>query len=104
MIVELRKWSFFEGPAYNIGIYAFLNEYTGHTSLQCAKATGRDYKHTAVDWGSFIWEMFCQYTYGMYNIMTQFEGEIELDESLLGRKVNYNKGDPKGYIESGFLE
>ena len=32
----------------------------------------------------------------MYN-MTQFEGEVELDESLFGRKKKYNKGEPKGH-------
>lgn len=96
--ITMRKFSFFEGSPYNIrDLCVFVKEYLeGHSLLQCALATGMDYKHTAVDWASYIREMFCQYTFDMYN-MTQFEGEVELDESLFGRKIKYNKGEPKGH-------
>ena len=39
-----------------------------------------------MDMGSSIREMLCQHTFDMYN-MTLFEGEIELDEILFGRKI-----------------
>ena len=96
--ISMRKHSFFEGSSYNIrDLCIFIKEYLeGHTLLQCALATGMDYRHTAVDWASFIREMFCEYTFNMYN-MTQFEGEVEIDESLFGRKIKYNKGEPKGH-------
>ena len=31
-----------------------------------------------------------------YNMMN-FEGEVEIDESLFRRKVKYNKGQPRGH-------
>ena len=29
--------------------------------------------------------------------MTQFEGEVKIDESLFGRKIKYNKREHKGH-------
>ena len=29
--------------------------------------------------------------------MTQFEGEVKIDERLFGRKIKYNKREPKGH-------
>ena len=55
-----------------------------------------DYKHTAVNWASYIREIFCQYVFDTYNMMN-FEGEVEIDASLFGRKVKYNKGQPRGH-------
>ena len=68
----------------------------GHTLHQCALSTGMDYKHTAVNWASYIRELFCQFVFDTYNMMN-FEGEVEIDESLFGRKVKYNKGQPRGH-------
>ena len=81
--ITMRKFSFFEGSPYNIrDLCVFVKEYLeGHSLLQCALATGMDYKHIAVDWASYNREMFCQYTFDMCN-MTQFEGKAELDESV----------------------
>ena len=94
----MRKKSFFEGSAYNIrDLMIFIKHYLEGNSLhQCATATGMDYRHTAVDWGSYIRELFSQYVYDQYN-MAMFQGDVEIDESLFGRKVKYNKGDPKGH-------
>ena len=55
-----------------------------------------DYRHTAVNWASYVREMFCEFTFNIYNMAT-FEGDIEIDESLFGRKVKYNKGQSKGH-------
>ena len=38
--------------------------------------------------GSYIWELFSQDVYDQYN-MAMFEGDVEIDESLFGRKVTY---------------
>ena len=94
----MRKNSFFEGSAYKIrDIMIFIKHYLEGNSLhQCALATGMDYRHTAVDWGSFIRELFCQYVHDSYG-MTMFEGDVESDESLFGRKIKYNKGEPRGH-------
>lgn len=94
----MRKFSFFEGSPYNKrDLMIFIKEYLeGHSLRQCAFSTGMDYKRTAVDWASYVREMFCQYTFDMYN-MTQFDGDVEIDESLFGRKIKYNRGEPKGH-------
>ena len=94
----MRKYSFFEGSAYNIrDLMIFLKQYLEGDSLhQCALATGMDYRHTPVDRASFIKELFCQYVYDKYN-MTMFEGDVEIDESLFGGKIKYHKGEPKGH-------
>ena len=94
----MRKFSFFEGSAYNIrDLMIFLKQYLEGSSLhQCALATGMDYRHTAVEWAGYIRELFCQYVFDKYN-MTMFEGDVEIDESLFGRKIKYNKGEPKGH-------
>ena len=53
----------------------------GNNFHQCAQSTGMDYRHTAVDWASFLRELFCQYVYEKYS-MTTFEGDVKLDESI----------------------
>ena len=93
----MRKNSFFEGSAYNLrDLMIFLKCYLeGNNLHQCALSTGMDYIHTAVDWASYIRELFYQYVYENYS-MTTFEGGVELNESLFGGKV-YHKGEPKGH-------
>ena len=49
-----------------------------------------------MNWASYIREIFCQYVFDTYNMMN-FEGEVEIDKSLFGRKVKYNKGQPRGH-------
>ena len=69
----------------------------GHTLHQCALSTIIDYKHTAVNWASYIRELFCQFVFDTYSMMN-FEGEFEIDESLFfRRKGKYNKGQPRGH-------
>ena len=62
-----KKTSFFERSSYNIRnlLYNSLN--------QCALSTGMDYKHKAVNWASYIWQLFCQYVFDA-NHMIIFEG------------------------------
>ena len=85
----MRKNSFLEGSAYNIRelMIFFIKYYLEGNSLhQCALATGMDYWHTAVDWGSFIRDLFCQYVHDSYGL-TMCEGNVELDDSLFGQKI-----------------
>ncbi|VDI29312.1 Hypothetical predicted protein [Mytilus galloprovincialis] len=56
-----------------------------------------DYKNTAVNWASYILEIFCEHVYREYS-STVLEGEVEIDDSLIGRKVKYNRGKPSGTI------
>ncbi|CAC5384063.1 unnamed protein product [Mytilus coruscus] len=54
-----------------------------------------EYKSTSVHLASYIREMFCEYIYTEYEII-RFQGDVELDESLFGRKIKYNRGKPTG--------
>ncbi|CAG2198649.1 unnamed protein product [Mytilus edulis] len=93
----MRKYSFFEGSSFNIrDIIVFIKYYLEcHTLLQCSKSANMDYKNTSVNWASYIRELFCQYVSTIYDY-TEFEGEVELDESLFGRKVKYHRGNSSG--------
>ena len=93
----MRKNSFFEKSSYNIRDLIFFIKYyiEGHSLHQCALNTGMDYRPTAVNWASYIRELFCQYVFDTYERIT-FDGEVEIDESIFGRKVKYHKGQPRG--------
>ena len=95
--LSMRKNSFFEGSSYNIrDLMIFMKYYIeGHTLKRCALATNMDYKHTAINWASYVRELFCQYVFDAYSMMN-FEGEVEIDESVFGRKVKYHRGQPRG--------
>lgn len=91
----VRSYSFFEGSHLLIpDIMAFIKFYLDKmTLLQCAKFSGVAYKSTAVHWGSFIRELFKEYFYRTV-MNKKISGEIEIDESLFGRKMKYHKGNP----------
>ena len=93
----MRKYSFFEGSSYNIrDLVIFVKSYLeGHTLKQCALATSMDYKSTAVHWASYIRELFIEHVHRSYSEM-KFSNEVEIDESLFGRKIKYNRGKPCG--------
>ncbi|MEW8548562.1 MAG: IS1595 family transposase [Candidatus Thiodiazotropha sp.] len=93
----MRKFSFFEGSPFNIrDLIIFMKYYVeGHTLKQCAIATSMDYKSTAVNWGSYMREIFMEYIYNTYQDM-KFGDDVEIDESLFGRKIKYNRGKPSG--------
>ena len=84
----MRKNFFFEKSSYNIrDLIIFIKYYIeGHSLHQCALNTGMDYRHTAVNLASYIRELFCQYVFDTYERIT-FDGEVEIDESIFGRKV-----------------
>lgn len=93
----MRKYSFFEGSSFDIrDLIVFIKAYLEGSSLhQISKFTNMDYKNTSVNWASYIRELFCEYVYRAYQNVT-LEGEIEIDESLFGRKIKYNRGNPTG--------
>ncbi|XP_041349186.1 LOW QUALITY PROTEIN: uncharacterized protein LOC121368516, partial [Gigantopelta aegis] len=73
----------------------------GNTLHRCALATGMDYKCTAVNWASYIRELFCHYVHQQYQ-MIYFMGDVEIDKSLFGRKMKYKRGNPRG-LKLGFF-
>ena len=92
---SIRTYSFFEGSHLLIpDIMVFIKCYQDKiTLLQWAKFPGVAYKSTAVHWGSFVRELFKEHVFR--NIMNKtISGEIEIDESLFGRKMKYKKGNP----------
>lgn len=54
-----------------------------------------EYHHTSVNWASYVREIFCEFVFSTYKDIV-FDGDVEIDESLFGRKVKYNRGNPTG--------
>lgn len=75
-------------------IILFIKSYLEKNSLaQCARFTGMAYRSTAVNWASFMREVFKEYFNNtLRNVKLQ--GIVEIDESLFGRRVKYHKGNP----------
>jgi len=88
--------TFFERSKLNIrDIFMFVKCYLDRLSLsQCAKFAGVTYGKTAVDWSSFIRELFKEYHYRHLR-NKKLSGVIEIDESLFGRRVKYHRGNPR---------
>ena len=91
--------SFFKGSHFDVQeILAFIWEWLLKSSLhRCAVASGMDYKKTSVDWVNFMRDMCRKFVDGLYydgNEMSS--GEVEIDESLFGRRCKYHKGDHRG--------
>ena len=53
------------------------------------------YRTTGVDWANFCRDIYVEY-YSTHIAPTKFEGEIEIDESLFGRRCKHHRGAPKG--------
>ena len=58
-----------------------------------------DYKSTAVNWASYIREMFMEYVYETYQTL-KFDVEVETDESLFGRNEVGLQKTKYGFLES----
>ena len=95
--ISIRRYSFLSHSHLHLAdIIQFLISYAEGQSLwKCAQYAGVNYGSTAVDWGSFCRDLFVEYY--VCNIRhTQFSGEIEMDESLFGRRTKYHRGRPQG--------
>ena len=53
------------------------------------------YKSTAVDWANFCRDLYVEY-YTTVIAKEKFANEVEIDESLFGRRTKYHRGAPKG--------
>ena len=93
----IRKNSFFEkSHLYTQDILNFALEYaSGSSLLCCAKINGMAYKSTAVDWANFCRDLYVEY-YTTVIAKEKFANEVEIDESLFGRRTKYHRGAPKG--------
>ncbi|XP_060597825.1 uncharacterized protein LOC132751642 [Ruditapes philippinarum] len=93
--LAIRTYSFFEASKLcTQDIFMFIKCYLDGLSLrQTSLFAGVNYKSTAVDWASFIRELFKEHFHRNIK-QRKFNGEVEIDESLFGRRVKYHKGNP----------
>ena len=87
--------SFFEKTRLEIqDVVVFIKSYLEKNSLlQCANFSWVSYDSTAVDWASYMREMFKEY-FHRHTRKKVLGGVVEIDESLFGRRVKYYKGNP----------
>lgn len=93
----MRVNSFFEGSTLTIpDCMLFIKCYLDKLSLlQCSKFVGIAYGSTAVNWGSFVREVFKEH-FHRNTRMKKLSGIVELDESLFGKRTKYHRGNPHG--------
>ena len=91
----LRYLSYFENSNLTIpDIMVFIKSYLDKLTLgQCSVFAGMSYKSTAVNWASFLRESFKDHFDTSIKERT-ISGEIKIDESLFGRKIEYHRGNP----------
>lgn len=95
--ISIRRNSFFSRSHLHLqDIINFVIAYAeGQTLWKCSRAAGVGYGSTAVDWGSFCRDLFVEFY--MREIKdVKLEGQVEVDESLFGRRTKYHRGDPRG--------
>ena len=92
---QTREFSFFEAAKIPTNdIMLFIKSYLdGCTLRQCATFAGISYGSSAVDWAGHIRELFKD-DFRRNRMNHKLSGEIEIDESLFGRRVKYHRGNP----------
>ena len=93
----IRTNSFFENSKFPVqDIFQFIRSYLEESSLyHTSLAAGMSYKNTAVQWGVFVREICSEYIWNkFYKNPMKLRGQIQIDESLFGRKVKYHTGNP----------
>ena len=96
---KVRDRSFFQSFKIPLpDVLNFIKMYLDGVSLnKCAKLTNVDYGDTAVRWGKIIRSLFMEWV--LQHVMNEemkFSGEVEVDESLFGRKCKYHRGANQG--------
>ncbi|XP_062594545.1 uncharacterized protein LOC134255960 [Saccostrea cucullata] len=93
----MRVNSFFEGSTLTIpDCMLFIKSYLDKlTLLQCSRFVGIAYGTTAVNWGSFVREVFKEHFYRNTRFK-KLSGTVEIDESLFGKRTKYHRGNPHG--------
>lgn len=80
----------------------FIKSYLEKNSLaQCARFSGMAYKSTTVNWACFMREVFKEYFHNTLRNV-KFQGIVEIDESLFGRRVKFHKGNPNRGLKASF--
>ena len=74
----------------------FIKQYVdGVTLLEASRQAGISYQKSGVDWASFIRGLFKEDLYRSLPHI-RLSGEVEIDESLFGRRTKYHRGRPQG--------
>ena len=75
----------------------FINSYVVQELplIDCAELAGVNYSSTGPEWGGFMKEVFKEYFHRDVNNMV-FRGEVEVDESMFGRRMKHHRGEKKG--------
>jgi len=76
-------------------LHFMFNHIEGHNLYKCADMCGVNYKTTAVEWVKKLRDLYCEF-YVRKIRPVKFGGIVEIDESLFGKRVKYNKGNPRG--------
>ena len=92
----LRYLSYFENANITIlDIMVFIKSYLDKLTLsQCPTFTGMSYKSMAVNWASFLLELFKEHFHTNIKERTIFS-EIEIDKSQFWKKIKYQRGNPR---------
>jgi len=92
--MSIRKKTIFERSKLTLqDAFMFTKTYLDWSSLlQCLKFSGVAYGSTALDWGSFVREVRKEF-YHRNLKNRKLSGQVEIDESLFGRKIKYNRGN-----------
>lgn len=98
-----RAYSFFDKSNLVLqDIILFIKSYLEKNSLAiCARFSGMAYKSTAVNWACFMKEVFKEYFHNTLRNV-KFQGIVEIDESLFGRRVKYHKGNQNRGLKVSF--
>ena len=93
----MRVNSFFEGSSLTIpDCMLFIKSYLDKlTLLQCSRFVGIAYGSTAVNWGSFMREIFKEHFHRNTKVK-KLAGTVEIDESLFGKRTKFHRGNPHG--------
>jgi transposase len=94
---SLRHLSIFAGSHLHLeDAFNFILTYAEGASLsQSAFVSSMNYGSTALDWAKIVRNMYVHY----YNDVIKphvMRGCVEIDESLFGRRIKNNRGNPRG--------
>ena len=94
---SIRKGSFFEKAKFNLhDVLTFVYFYAVKMPLyKVSSLTGVTYGPSSDKLAKKIRKVMSRYVYRMLKKI-KFKGEVEVDESMFGRKVKHHRGNPRG--------
>jgi hypothetical protein len=96
---SIRTYSFYEKTRFAIpDCMQFTKNYLMKTTLlQASINAGINYKSTAVEWAKRHRQLFKEWVWEVVlDAPLQFQGVVEIDESMFGRRTKHNRGNSTG--------